>query len=212
VGSDLRGSFLLSQGPSGSRGGARAIWSDSSVHSDGASFHACHLADVLLHIPPQYLSARREAHQVLAGCRDFLIREFQRHEGWLVDIHGERTPLTVFGLALCRPLSISLPSQWLDIALTALGMLDSDRYGFLTRCFGVVNASYLTRTAVDADFSAKAEAYARKSLASFLGIEHFSTRPPRDIAALLRAVVHALELIDCRLLSLVLKVGVEHDQ
>ncbi len=47
--SDFAGSFLLAPRSVGGGTGREARWSTAPLHTDGASFHACHIADVLLH-------------------------------------------------------------------------------------------------------------------------------------------------------------------
>ncbi len=197
--SDIRGSFLLPQGPSRPSSSTRGNWSVAPLHSDGASFHACHLAEAMLHIPVGYRSARQKAQQLLTRIRGFFVRTFQSNKGWLVDINGDRSPITVYSFALCPLLSVPLPGAWREIAETALNMLRGKRYDLITRSFGLMNAAYLSTSLQDSEFEKIAEEYARKTLESTLSESKVDSLCPRDIAALQRAVVYGLRLIDERL-------------
>lgn len=70
-----RGSFLLRQGPTA--GIPEEHWIPS--HANGAAFHACHVADLLLHIPADQPQNRRRAEPLLGGVRDFLLRSLNDH-------------------------------------------------------------------------------------------------------------------------------------
>jgi hypothetical protein len=206
--SPFSGSFLLAQGDSRPRSMPKEIWSPSPVHAGGASFHACHIADVLLHIPPEHTEARKAAMPVLEGIRGFLIRTLRAHDGWLVDLEGMRTPQTLYGLALCRPLSIPLPRDWPDIGAKALALLRDGEHGLATRCFGAMNAAYLLRSGRSEAFAAAAESYARFVLASLEKGSEVRLFPPRDIALVLRCVLSALDVVNQSLGSVICRHAV----
>lgn len=209
---DACGSFLLSQGEEGGSlapESGRTNWTPSKVHSDGASFHACHVADTLLHLPPAHSQSRQAAREVLDGIRYFLTRELSRHEGWLVDLQGRRTPLTVYGLALCNALAVPLPSNWRSIVAETFDLLSTGSYGLVTRCFGILNATYLGRSISDEEYMAAAKAFVGKSLDHLLEMSDLSLLEARDIAAVLRAIVSGFVMFDHRLASVVCSAAVD---
>jgi hypothetical protein len=197
--SDMHGSFLLAQGPSAGQLQARQNWSAAPVHSDGASFHACHLADVLLHIPPEHDQARAAAEPILSGLRGFLTRSLSAHGGWLVDIHGNRTPLTVYAMALCPQLSIPLPKEWRTTAAESAMLIEGGEYGLLTTCFGVMNTAFLYSTTLDDDFRGPAVQFVRAAVDRLSARDDLAVLNARDLAAIQRAVAYGVRLIDERL-------------
>lgn len=192
--STYHGSFLLPQGPS-QHAAPRSNWSNNN-HADGASFHACHLADALLHIPVQFSEARAEAVPILHEIRAFLVRSFVAHDGWLVSLTGERTPLTTFSYALAPRMAIPLPKKWRENAYTIMNLLQTDRYGPITRCFGVMNASYLHSTTLDTSLLDRAREFAQWFLDRLPGEIELRSWSTVDLAALLRAVVYGVAIID----------------
>jgi hypothetical protein len=106
------GSFLLEQGPTQS-GANRAHW--PRPHRDGASFHACHIADALLHIPSWMPACREQAEPILSGIREFMVSSFAKNDGWLHNREDEKTSLTLYSYALCPALHIPLPRNCKEV-------------------------------------------------------------------------------------------------
>lgn len=191
--SELFGSFLLPQGESASI--AKQRWTASPLHSDGASFHACHLADALLHLQGDHAEARTVATTILAGIREHLVRQLRRNEGWLHDIFGKRTPLTLYGFALCRPLAIPLPPNWQKVVGEVMTILDSASR--ILQCFGLINLAYLHSTARNESVLDGTRKYAIERLSS-LATASAAEDSPHESAAALRVLVSGLRLLDER--------------
>jgi hypothetical protein len=111
-GSGRIGEFVLPQA-STARGGSGLH--QQILHSGGAAFHACHIADILLHIPVEMASARTAAAPLLARLRTFLANHVNEHEGWLVGLLGQRRAQTLYAYALFPKLSLPLPRHWLEV-------------------------------------------------------------------------------------------------
>ena len=109
-----RGSFALVQGPAARDQDGN--WTPGRMHDDGASFHACHVADLLLHIPEDQPDNRRLAAPLLDGIRSFLRRMLADNGGKLLDHQGRLTQRTLYGYALCPMLSLPLPVAWREVA------------------------------------------------------------------------------------------------
>src|SRR5215831_8341056 len=188
------GSFLLSQGPE-----AEAHWGNH--HTDGWSFHACHISDVLLHTPSHLVDCRIEAEPILNGIRDFIIRCYTAHDGWLVDLHGRRTPLTLFSYALCPGLGIPLPSEWRSIGAECMHISSQLTGRILIRFFGVMNAAYAARSIQDDTFTRTAIEFVRRQFQSLPPVSDLERLQSHDLAGLLRSVAYGVDLIDRRLSS-----------
>ncbi|GAA1813940.1 TIR domain-containing protein [Planosporangium flavigriseum] len=198
--SALHGSFLLPQGPAPDRrADGRPLWTTAPVHAGGASFHACHLADVLLHLPPHAAQARRAAEPVLAGIREFLIRSLDRNRGWLVDLQGNPTPQTLYAFALCSALAIPFPANWRTVTEKSFEMLTAGAFGMVTRCFGVMNAWYIYATRKDEAFRADAAQFAQGEAGALARHLDATALGALDIAAVQRALDCTVRLTDHRL-------------
>lgn len=186
---NTRGSFLLSQGPE-----AETHW--GRHHTDGWSFHACHISDALLHIPSHLAECRARAEPILSGIREFMIRSYTDHDGWLVDVAGRRTPLTLFSYALCLGLGIPLPREWRSIGAECMSISSQLSGRVLTRFFGVMNAAYAAQSIRDDDFTATAVDFVRRQLNSLPDAAELDRLRPHDLAGLLRSVAYGTDLID----------------
>jgi hypothetical protein len=199
--SAIAGSFLLPQGPSPAE--ARPNWSESPLHADGASFHACHIADVLLHISADRAVARSRAEPVLAGIRRYLVRALNQHDGWLVDMAGRRAPITLFAYAVCPALSIPLPANWRQVAAEVFSMFPAGQYGQLTRYFAVMNAWYVYAVTQDVEFGAEARQFAVEFLSKLPSLGSGEGWTARDLAALQHALTCAARMADPRLVRFI---------
>ncbi|HEV2373284.1 MAG TPA: TIR domain-containing protein [Streptosporangiaceae bacterium] len=187
-----KGSFLLTQGPE-----ADEHWTDSH-HAGAWSFHACHIADALLHIPSQLAECQHQAEPILNGIRDFLIRSFTAYDGWLLDGAGKKTPLTLFSYALCPGLDAPLPINWRDVGAECLRMSSQLTGRVLTRFFGVMNAAYAAHSTRDEDFTNTAVEFARAQLASLPSVSELDRLEAVDLAGLLRSIAYGVDLADRR--------------
>ncbi len=192
----LKGSFLLPQGPSPDPGSPPDIWTSGQLHFDGASFHACHIADALLHIPSQLADCRAEAEPILRGIREFLIRSFADNEGWLVDLNAARTPITLYAYALCPALHIPLPITWREVTAECNRLASSSSRSVLKRFFGVMNAAYAGHSLDDADFSLMASEFVARQLATLPTDEDVDHMAVRDVAGLLRSLLYGVDWLD----------------
>ena len=191
-GSD-KGSFKLFQGPSPA---PDSNWTPEQ-HSDGAAFHACHVADLLLHIPADQPDNRLRAEPLLTGLREFLRRTMTAEGGLLRDPHGRPTQRTLYAYALSPMLSLPLPGGWREIAHTVLEAVAARPEPTSTRCFAMMNCTYLAARSGDPEFGSWAAGWVTNELEQVVAlIEH---PDPVTSALALRAVAYGVELIDPRL-------------
>ena len=88
-----KGAFLFSQGSTNERN-----W--QTYHPGGFSFHACHVADVLLHLSSTNEVARNKAKLILKGIALFLKKYF-RTKQWFFSRHESENKFTIDHLVLC---------------------------------------------------------------------------------------------------------------
>lgn len=142
--SPMYGSFLLPQGDDITSNRNTNNWQQQRYHNEGATFHACHIADNLLHIQSNYKDARQEAKLILDGIRNYLYNSFNAHSGYLLDYQFQPSNMTLFGYALSKPLHITLPQNWLDCVDCCIQKLNEEN-NMMARCLGVMNLYYLCR-------------------------------------------------------------------
>ena len=187
------GSFLLPQGPVASEKGL-TNW--SNIHRDGASFHACHIADALLHMPSRFASSRSQAEPILSGIREFLTRSFIENEGWLLDLRGEVTPLTLYSYALCPALRIPLPANWRGVSTECNQLAAASTENVLKRFFGIMNATYAARSLEDSEFSLKASEFVSSQLATLPTQDQINSLGVVDLAGFLRSIAYGVDYLD----------------
>lgn len=187
-----KGAFLFQQGPEKKF----EHWPQS--HRDGASFHACHVADALLHIPGNLKSCRARAEPILEGIRSFLIQSYTTYEGWLVSGERKRSPLTLFSYALCPALRIPLPRQWRETAQECMRMSSRDSGISLVRFFGILNAAYSAWSIDDERYTSLAVQFVREQLQRLPSASQLDELTVPDLAALLRSIAYGVNLIDRR--------------
>lgn len=141
--SPMYGSFLLPQGDDITSNRNTNNW-QQQYHNDGATFHACCIADSLLHIQSNYKDARQEAKLILDGIRNYLYNSFTAHSGFLLNYQFQPSNMTLFGYALSKPLHITLPRNWLDCVDYCVQKLNKEK-NMMARCLGVMNLYYLCR-------------------------------------------------------------------
>jgi hypothetical protein len=190
------GSFLLPQGPVTGAGGRMENW--NNIHRDGASFHACHIADALLHIPEDFTECRAVAEPMLDGIRAYLTRSFVENDGWLLDLEGEVTPLTLYGYALCRPLGIQLPKDWRTVSEQCHELATAGTHSILKRFFGVMNAAYAARSVADHEFDQQASGFISSQLAVLPTSGDLDSLGVVDLAAFLRSIAYGVAWLDHR--------------
>lgn len=185
-----RGSFLLRQGPTA--GIPEEHWIPS--HANGAAFHACHVADLLLHIPADQPQNRRRAEPLLGGVRDFLLRSLNDH-GRLLDPQGDTSQRTLYGFALCPALSLPLPAGWQDTVAEALTAAAEPDTSPMNRCFAVMNCAFLYSTTADATFGALARTWAATQLELITAPAVLTSTDAVTVSLALRALAYGVELI-----------------
>ena len=142
--SPVHGSFLLPQGPEIEQKPSTDHWQNHRYHTEGASFHACHIADILLHMQSDFKDGRREAQLILAGIAAYFENSFSKHSGFLLDIYSQPSKITLLSYALAKPLRIALPPNWLECVHYCATILKQEN-NWLLRAFGVMNFYYLGR-------------------------------------------------------------------
>lgn len=186
--SPLHGSFLFNQG-SDVPCRTNDPWLTNRLHRDGAAFHACHVADMLLHIPAKHAGAQSNARPVLGGIRQYLARVMEESGGYLSDIMGQRTPLTLFGYSLLPNLSIPLPENWREITDDIVTQLPER--DLLTRAFGVMNLKLMADTLPGIAERAHYQKYIDEQVPVLLDLATCGTvEAPRDVAVLGRAALY----------------------
>jgi hypothetical protein len=192
------GSFLLPQGPApGDKGPAN--W--ANLHRDGASFHACHIADALLHIPSDFPECRSAAEPILNGIRSYLTRSFSENEGWLLDLKGETTPLTLYAYALCPALRMPLPANWRDVSAECNRIAVEGTFNVLKRFFGVMNATYAASSLNDSEFDGEAARFVSSQLAALPTHDEIDCLSLVDLAGFLRSIAYGVDWLDRRFMA-----------
>lgn len=93
------------------------------THYGGFTFHACLIADVLLHLNTSSQSLINEATKILKRIRLFLIKMSEENNGFLVDGDFEKSPqFTTWFYALSNGLSLELPKNWEENIIEILKM------------------------------------------------------------------------------------------
>ena len=93
------------------------------THYGGFTFHACLIADVLLHLNTSSQSLLNEATKILNRIRFFLIKMNEENNGFLVDGNFEKSPqFTTWFYALSKGLILELPQNWEENIIEILKM------------------------------------------------------------------------------------------
>ncbi len=93
------------------------------THYGGLTFHACLIADVLLHLNTNSQSLINEATKILKRIRLFLMKMSEENNGFLVDGDFEKSSqFTTWFYALSSGLSLDLPKNWEENILEILKM------------------------------------------------------------------------------------------
>lgn len=83
------------------------------VHYGGFTFHACYIADILLHLPCQNNLTKIKAIQMLNGIRTFLTKMSDSNDGFLLD--GDfikNSEFTLWFYTMSKRLGLKLPVMW----------------------------------------------------------------------------------------------------
>jgi hypothetical protein len=178
------GSFLLEQGPA--KLDESEHWRHRAPHRDGTSFHACHLADLLLHISVDATKSRARATAILSGLRGYLVRNLRA--GYLLDQDSNMSPITLFSYALLQRLAVPLPRNWREVTTQILGSLPQK--SAMVRAFGVMNIRYMSDWITDAGFLAEGADYIRATLPELDRTIRQEILPVPDLAAIGRANIY----------------------
>lgn len=193
--SPVYGSFLLPQGSNIILSTNTNNWQQQQYHNDGASFHACHIADNLLHIQSNYMDARREAELILDGIRDYLYNSFNAHSGFLLNLQSQPSNITLLGYALSKPLHITLPKNWLDCVNNCVQKLKQEN-NLMARCLGVMNLYYLCRMNNNVELRQLSYEHVSKELEYLWTQRDLFSSNARDISIFGRCFIYGYRLLN----------------
>lgn len=193
--SPMYGSFLLPQGDDIISNRNTNNWQQQRYHNDGATFHACHIADNLLHIQSNYIDARREAKLILDGIRNYLFNSFKNHSGFLLNYQFQPSNMTLFGYALSKPLHIALPKNWLDCVNYCVKKLNEES-NMMTRCLGVMNLYYLCRMNNTVELREMSYEHVSKELEFLWTQRDLFSSNARDVSILGRCFLYGYRLLN----------------
>ena len=143
--SPIYGSFLFPQEDTSDKQLFIDTWQQYKYHKDGASFHACHIADYLLHLQSDFKNAKVDAAQIIDGIKHYMWNSFKKNSGFLLNRNFEPTTMTLYAYALAPALHLALPHDWKDCVKKCIDMLKEES-NLLARCFGILNLAYLSNT------------------------------------------------------------------
>ncbi len=193
--SPLNGSFLLSQGPETQPKPTTEHWQTHRYHSEGASFHACHIADVLLHLHPDFTDARKEANSILDGIASYIDRNFRQQAGFLLNLQSQPSKITLLAYALTKPLRIPLPPNWLECTKTVIDDFKEEQ-NWLLRAFGIMNLHYMSRLQENPDLRLLTHQYVGNELESIWKERDRFLSDARDVSILGRSLLYGYRLIN----------------
>lgn len=99
------------------------------THYGGFVFHACLIADVLLHINTENQSIKDTAISILKKIRIFIEKIADTNNGYLIDASFEKSSqFTSWFFALTSGLKIDLPEQWQEIILEILNRKEDSMF------------------------------------------------------------------------------------
>jgi hypothetical protein len=188
------GSFLFQQGKTiPTQNGEH--W--KSLHPGGRAFHACHIADVLLHIPEDYKSARKIATRILIEIKGYLERMLMEGKGYIVDSFGLKSgQLTLWAYSLARPLFLSLPPNWRTNVLEVLASREGQ---LMEKAFSMMNVCqffYTQGELWDEQISRSAIQYIKSGLNELKEMASDLSLNPRDLSVIGRAILYGTLVLD----------------
>ena len=193
--SSLFGSFLFPQGEAPKSDKNTDNWQSQRYHKEGGSFHACYTADILLHIKPEFKEARKEADLILNDIRQYINNSFRSHHGFLTNLQGEPSTITLFGYALAYPLHIGLPRNWLDCVDYCINALSREN-NLMSRCLGVMNLYYFCRMNNNTELQQVAYEHIHKELAYLWDQRDIFLRNARDLSIFGRCFAYGYRLLN----------------
>lgn len=189
------GSFLLPQGSNTTPNINTDNWQQQQYHVDGASFHACHIADNLLHIQSDHIEARHEAKLILDGIKQYLYNSFKANSGYLLNLQSQPSNITLFGYALSKPLHITLPQNWLECVKCCVQKLNHEN-NLMARCLGVMNLYYLCRMNNNVELRRMSYEHVRKELEYLWNQRKLLSLNARDVSIFGRCFVYGYRLLN----------------
>jgi len=193
--SPMYGSFLLPQGDDVTSNRNTNNWQQQRYHNDGATFHACHIADNLLHIQSNYKNARQEAKSILDGITNYLYNSFNAHSGFLLNLQSQPSNMTLLGYALSKPLHITLPQNWLDCVNYCVQKLNQEN-NMMARCLGVMNLYYLCRMNNNVELRQLSYEHVSKELEYLWTQRNLFSSNARDISIFGRCFAYGYRLLN----------------
>ena len=190
--SPIRGSWLLPQGPGASPSPPPSHWMPPG-HSQGAAFHACHIANVLHDVSSPAL--RGVSHEILLGITEYLSSNFTGESGVLRDAQGRPSYLTLLAYALAPDLGIALPGVWRANTAEMLRGLRADSR-LLARCFTLLNVHMLATTIDDEALLDLALEHVMAEIPVIWANRGALLGDARDVAAFGRAMLYGWRTID----------------
>lgn len=192
--SPIYGSFLLPQGVTSSAQVSIENWQQYRYHKDGASFHACHIADYLLHLQADYTKARFEAAQILDGIKHYIWKNLKNNSGFLLDLNSEPTAITLYAYALAPALHLALPYNWRECVKQCIVMLEKET-NLLARCFGIMNLAYLSRTNDDPEIKNLATGFVNNELRNLWEKKELFATNARDLSIWGRSFIYGYRFL-----------------
>lgn len=194
--SPFYGSFMLPQGPEIDPKPTTDHWQTHRYHSEGASFHACHIADILLHMQPDFVQARNEAKIILNGITQYIENCFKKHSGFLPDLYSQPSKMTLLAYALAKPLRIALPPNWIECVVHCIENLKKEN-NWLLRAFGIMNLHYITRMHNNTELHKLASEHVGHELALIWDERERFFSNARDISVFGRTFLYGYRFINC---------------
>ena len=193
--SPLYGSFLFSQGEALKNNLQTDNWQLQRYHKEGATFHACYIADNLLHLQSGFNDAKQEAQQILEGIRTYLYNNYVAHGGLLPNLISQPSTMTLFGYALSKPLHIALPRNWLNCVKQCINKLKAEN-NLMSRCLGVMNLYYLCRMYNNLDLHQLSYEFVNNELDYLWDNRSILSSNARDISILGRSFLYGYRLLN----------------
>lgn len=201
--SPIFGSFLLPQEARFTNSLLVDTWQQYRFHKDGASFHACHIADHLLHMQSDFSDAKLMAASILDGIKYYIGNSFKNNSGFLLDLNSKPTTMTLYAYALAAALHLGLPRNWKDCTQKCIDDLKSER-NLLSKCFGIMNVSYFSSTYYNPEIKELSVDFVSSQLGFLWEKRDLFVNNARDLSIWARSFIYGYKLLSNESASLLL--------